>query len=73
TYIPDYATRIKPLCDLIRPDFSSKFWTVEHTCILRDLQTDILAAQHLHTRDNKTHWVIRVIAGAIGFTYVTFN
>ncbi|KAJ1091377.1 hypothetical protein NDU88_004504 [Pleurodeles waltl] len=73
TYIPDYATRIKPLYDLIRPDFSSKFWTVEHTRILRELQTDMLAAQHLHTRNNKTHLVIRVIAGAIGFTYVTFN
>ncbi|KAJ1174822.1 hypothetical protein NDU88_000113 [Pleurodeles waltl] len=50
----------------------SKFWTIEHTRILRDLQTDLLAAQHLHTRNNKTHLVIRVIAGAIGFTYVTF-
>ncbi|KAJ1178109.1 hypothetical protein NDU88_003356 [Pleurodeles waltl] len=73
TYIPDYATRIKPFYDLIRPNFSSKFWTTEHTRILRELQTDMLAAQHLHTRDNKTHLVIRVIAGAIGFTYVTFN
>ncbi|KAJ1101241.1 hypothetical protein NDU88_006313 [Pleurodeles waltl] len=34
---------------------------------------DLLAAKHLHTQDNKTHLVIRVIAGAIGFTYVTFN
>ncbi|KAJ1142620.1 hypothetical protein NDU88_008933 [Pleurodeles waltl] len=72
-YIPDYASRIKPLYDLIRPDFSSTFWTIEHTRIRRELQTDMLAAQHLHTRDNKTHLVIRVIAGAIGFTYVTFN
>ncbi|KAJ1181564.1 hypothetical protein NDU88_006769 [Pleurodeles waltl] len=52
---------------------NSKFWTVEHTRTLRELQTDMLAAKHLHTRDNKTHLVIRVIAGAIGFTYVTFN
>ncbi|KAJ1176716.1 hypothetical protein NDU88_001984 [Pleurodeles waltl] len=72
-YIPDYATCIKSLYDLICPDFSSKFWTVEHKCTLRDLQTDMLAAKHLHTRDNKTHLVIRVIAGTIGFTYVTFN
>ncbi|KAJ1090512.1 hypothetical protein NDU88_003644 [Pleurodeles waltl] len=50
-----------------------KFWTIEHTRILRELQTDMLAAQHLHTRDNKTHLVIGVIAGDIGFTYVTFN
>ncbi|KAJ1159638.1 hypothetical protein NDU88_000144 [Pleurodeles waltl] len=73
TYIPDYATRIKPLYELIRPDFSSEFWTIEHTHTLRELQADLLAAKHLHTRDNKTHLVIRVIAGAIGFTYVTFN
>ncbi|KAJ1172156.1 hypothetical protein NDU88_004006 [Pleurodeles waltl] len=73
TYIPDYATRRKPLYQLIRPDFSSKFWTIEHKHTLRELQADLLAAKHLHTRDNKTHLVIRVIAGAIGFTYVTFN
>ncbi|KAJ1130793.1 hypothetical protein NDU88_009140 [Pleurodeles waltl] len=73
TYIPDYATRIKPLYELIRSDFSSKFWTIEHTHTLRELQADLLAAKHLHTRDNKTHLVIRVIAGALGFTYVTFN
>ncbi|KAJ1168867.1 hypothetical protein NDU88_000779 [Pleurodeles waltl] len=73
TYIPDYATRIKPLYELLRPDFSSKFWTISHTHTLRELQADLLAAKHLHTRDNKTHLVIRVIAGAIGFTYVTFN
>ncbi|KAJ1136500.1 hypothetical protein NDU88_002916 [Pleurodeles waltl] len=73
TYIPEYATRIKPLYELIRPDFSSKFWTIEHTHTLRDLQADLLAAKHLHTRDNKTHLVNRVIAEAIGFTYVTFN
>ncbi|KAJ1089571.1 hypothetical protein NDU88_002722 [Pleurodeles waltl] len=73
TYIPDYATRIKPLYELIRPDFSSKFWTIEHTHPLQELEADLLAAKHLHTRDNKTHLVIRVIAGAIGFTYVTFN
>ncbi|KAJ1130257.1 hypothetical protein NDU88_008611 [Pleurodeles waltl] len=46
---------------------------IEHTHILRDLQTDLLAVKHLHTRDNKTHLVIRVIPGAVGFTYVTFN
>ncbi|KAJ1169907.1 hypothetical protein NDU88_001795 [Pleurodeles waltl] len=73
TYIPEYATRIKPLYELIRPNFLSKFWTNEHTHILRDLQTDLLAVKHLHTRDNKTHLVIRVIPGAVGFTYVTFN
>ncbi|KAJ1138407.1 hypothetical protein NDU88_004793 [Pleurodeles waltl] len=73
TYIPDYATRIKHLYELIRPDFSSKFWTIEHTRTLRELQADMLAAKHLHTRDNKTHLVIMIIAGAIGFTYVTFN
>ncbi|KAJ1099762.1 hypothetical protein NDU88_004858 [Pleurodeles waltl] len=73
TYIPDYATRIKPLYELIRPNFSSTFWTIEHTHILRELQSDLLAVKHLHTRDNKTHLVIRVIPGAVGFTYVTFN
>ncbi|KAJ1143270.1 hypothetical protein NDU88_009581 [Pleurodeles waltl] len=73
TYIPDYATRIKQLYELIRPHFSSRFWTNGHTHILRDLQTDLLAVTHLHTRDNKTHLVIRVIPGAVGFTYVTFN
>ncbi|KAJ1185896.1 hypothetical protein NDU88_002682 [Pleurodeles waltl] len=73
TSIPDYATRIKPLYELIRPNLSSRFWTIEHTHILRDLQTVLLAAKHLHTRYNKTHLVIRVTAGAIGFTYVTFN
>ncbi|KAJ1165533.1 hypothetical protein NDU88_005959 [Pleurodeles waltl] len=73
TYIPEYATRIKPLYELIHPDFSSKSWKIEHTHTLRELQADLLAAKHLHTRDNKTHLVIRVIAGAIGFTYVTFN
>ncbi|KAJ1091603.1 hypothetical protein NDU88_004722 [Pleurodeles waltl] len=73
TYIPDYVTRIKPLYELIRPNFSSRFWTIEHAHILRDLQTDLLAVKHLQTRDNKTHLVIRVIAGAVGFTYVTFN
>ncbi|KAJ1129874.1 hypothetical protein NDU88_008236 [Pleurodeles waltl] len=73
TYIPDYATRIKPLYELIRTNFSSKFWTIEHTHILRELQSDLLAVKHLHTRDNKTHLVIRVIPGAVGFTYVTFN
>ncbi|KAJ1201085.1 hypothetical protein NDU88_004901 [Pleurodeles waltl] len=64
---------IKPLYELIRPDFSSRIWTIEHTHTLRDLQTDLLAAKHLHIRDNKTHLVIRVVAGAVGFTYVTFN
>ncbi|KAJ1201089.1 hypothetical protein NDU88_004905, partial [Pleurodeles waltl] len=49
------------------------FWTIEHTHTLRNLQTDLLDAKHLHTRDNKTHLVIRVVAGAIGFTHVTFN
>ncbi|KAJ1096451.1 hypothetical protein NDU88_001592 [Pleurodeles waltl] len=73
TYIPDYATLIKPLYELIRPNFLSRFWTIEHTHILQDLQTDLLAVKHLYTRDNKTHLVIRVIAGAVGFTYVTFN
>ncbi|KAJ1108314.1 hypothetical protein NDU88_005690 [Pleurodeles waltl] len=73
TYIPDYATRIKPLYELIRPNFSSRFWTIEHTHILRVLQTDLLAVQHLQTQDNKTHLVIKVIPGAVGFTYVTFN
>ncbi|KAJ1153277.1 hypothetical protein NDU88_006038 [Pleurodeles waltl] len=73
TYIPDYATRIKPLYELIRLNFSSRFWTIEHTHILRELQNDLLAVKHLHTRDNKTHLVIRVIPGAVGFTYVTFN
>ncbi|KAJ1200048.1 hypothetical protein NDU88_003876 [Pleurodeles waltl] len=33
----------------------------------------MLEAKHLHTRDNKTNLVIRIIAGALGFTYVTFN
>ncbi|XP_069097007.1 uncharacterized protein [Pleurodeles waltl] len=33
----------------------------------------MLAAKHLHTQDNKTHLVIRVITRVIGFTYVTFN
>ncbi|KAJ1134790.1 hypothetical protein NDU88_001237 [Pleurodeles waltl] len=33
----------------------------------------MLEARHLYTRDNKTNLVIRVIAGALGFTYVTFN
>ncbi|KAJ1154552.1 hypothetical protein NDU88_007302 [Pleurodeles waltl] len=73
TYIPDYATRIKLLYELIRPNFSSRFWTIEHTHILRELQTDLLALKHLHTRDNKTHLVIRVIPGAVGITYVPFN
>ncbi|KAJ1115856.1 hypothetical protein NDU88_004077 [Pleurodeles waltl] len=73
TYIPKYATRIKPLYELIRPNVSSRLWTIEHTHILRELQSDLLAVKHLHTRDNKTHLVIRVIPGAVGFTYVTFN
>ncbi|KAJ1149922.1 hypothetical protein NDU88_002721 [Pleurodeles waltl] len=59
--------------ELSNEDFSSRFWTIEHTHIHRDLQIDLRAAKHLHTRDNKTHLVIRVIAGAVGFTYVTFN
>ncbi|KAJ1089659.1 hypothetical protein NDU88_002808 [Pleurodeles waltl] len=46
---------------------------VEHTRILREMQQDMLEAKHLHTCDNKTNLVIRIIAGAIGFTYVTFN
>ncbi|KAJ1119965.1 hypothetical protein NDU88_008148 [Pleurodeles waltl] len=72
-YIPDYAQRIKPLYDLVQPNFSSRHWTIEHTCILREMQQDMLEAKHLHTCDNKTNLVIRIIAGAIGFTYVTFN
>ncbi|KAJ1199404.1 hypothetical protein NDU88_003240 [Pleurodeles waltl] len=46
---------------------------IEHTHILRDMQQDMLEAKHLQTRDNKTNLVIRIIAGALGFTYVTFN
>ncbi|KAJ1163285.1 hypothetical protein NDU88_003746 [Pleurodeles waltl] len=37
------------------------------------MQKDMLEAKHLHTRDNKTNLVIRIIAGAIAFTYVSFN
>ncbi|KAJ1189734.1 hypothetical protein NDU88_006476 [Pleurodeles waltl] len=33
----------------------------------------MLEAKHLHTRDNGTNVVIRIIAGVLGFTYVTFN
>ncbi|KAJ1185639.1 hypothetical protein NDU88_002429 [Pleurodeles waltl] len=68
-----YAERIKPLYDLVQPNFSSRRWTIEHTHILRDMQQDKLEAKHLHTCDNKTNLVIRIIAGALGFTYVTFN
>ncbi|KAJ1200146.1 hypothetical protein NDU88_003973 [Pleurodeles waltl] len=73
TYIPDYAERIKPLYDLIQPNLSSRRWTIGHTHILRDIQRDKLEARHLYTRDNRTNLVIRIIAGALGFTYVTFN
>ncbi|KAJ1191108.1 hypothetical protein NDU88_000424 [Pleurodeles waltl] len=48
-------------------------YPIKHEATAPELQADLLAAKHLHTRDNKTHLVIRVIAGAIGFTYVTFN
>ncbi|KAJ1171173.1 hypothetical protein NDU88_003043 [Pleurodeles waltl] len=73
TYIPDYAQRIKLLYDLVQPTFSSRHWTIEHTRILKEMQQDMLEAKHLHTCDNKTNVFIRIIAGAIGFTYVTFN
>ncbi|KAJ1088724.1 hypothetical protein NDU88_001879 [Pleurodeles waltl] len=33
----------------------------------------MLEAKHWHTRDSKTSLVIRIIAGVIGFTIVTFN
>ncbi|XP_078541829.1 uncharacterized protein LOC144827359 [Lissotriton helveticus] len=73
TYIANYAERVKPLYDLIKPDFKRSSWTQTHTEILRSLQTDMLIKTKLETRDNTRNLVIRVIPGKCGFTYLTSN
>lgn len=69
----DYAERVKPFYDIIRPDVSINHCIQDHTNILRSVQADMIASKHLHTPVNTTNLVIRVVAGPTGYTYIICN